>query len=189
MIYLRYVLLAVMTLVVACAHSPVQIDVDPELTVEESQAGSDAALQFKVVDQRSTKAIGSRGGVYDESALITASNDVAAAMAEDLVEGFKKTGFTLSDEAPTTVTVVLRELSFTTPNKNYVSDVEVTAVVAVKASRENLNYESNYNTTTRHRFVTPPGEKKTAEVMNAVLSQSLSRLFADQKMMSFLSAR
>ena len=77
----------------ACALSPQMIDVTPKPEVVTRNAGNNEAVSVTTVDQRSRPEFGTRGGVYGETSLLRASNDMSGAITLAVRQGLQQQGF------------------------------------------------------------------------------------------------
>ena len=61
------------------------------------------------------------------------------------------------------------------------------AVLALEVSHQGASYGGRYKTSAEHVLATTPDQAKSEELVNALLSQTLERLFADPQLQAFLS--
>lgn len=58
---------------VGCAYSPQQLSPQPKLTTQLAPVGHGQPVSVRVVDGRPSPTLGSRGGLYPETALVSVS--------------------------------------------------------------------------------------------------------------------
>ena len=78
---------------VACAYTPQNTVIDPEIDLVESKEGFGSTVYVKVVDERPDKGLGHRGGAYGKGAPITTDQDMESLILEKLLYGLAKKGF------------------------------------------------------------------------------------------------
>ena len=77
----KTLLLITLSLLVACAYSPQQITINPSVDTSAEDYGLGRSVQIVVEDHRAVKELGSRGGVYKDTSLITIGNSITEAIA------------------------------------------------------------------------------------------------------------
>ena len=72
--------LSLSVLVAGCAVSPQTITIVPQTNLSGPFYGQGRTLTIEVEDRRASSVLGSRGGVYESSSVITIANDINAAL-------------------------------------------------------------------------------------------------------------
>ena len=107
-------LLAMASLTLAgCVHSPQQLSPQPVLNTQLAAVGRGQPVVVRVVDGRPSPTLGSRGGLYPETALISVTGqDVLPKLQAQAEAAVRLLGFTPSPNAPGApqLTITLAEL-------------------------------------------------------------------------------
>ncbi len=181
--------LILVSFMAACAYSPQQINVSPVITTATESYGAGRGLTVSVEDARINKEIGSRGGAYKDTSLITVNNNLEEAIkrvskAELAVQGFNVN--TTEAGAPN-VKVVIKTLDYEMPKQTVGKTINLEAVMQVVATAGNETFTGNYKTNSSQETAMTPSMAKNEEMINSLLSKTLARLFSDPKLKAFLS--
>lgn len=175
-------------LLTACALSPQQVTIAPTLEPNKSNIGEGRTLSVEVVDARESDTIGSRGGMYKSTSLITPANDMPAAIREAAVRQFRDMGYVVqaAPGASADIRLFVDTLSYSDPETSAVGfDVALESVLRVEAHQNGDTYTGRYQVKTTKTYATVPGRQRNEEMVNEVLSAALQRLFNDPKLLAF----
>lgn len=171
----------------ACAHSPLQIQVRPQVEVAPNNIGAGRTISVRGVNKLPGGGLGSLGGVYADTSQVTVANDVEGAMADTLREGFTKWNFRPVDSnAEVQVVASLTGLSYNSPNKLVTSKVDTSAEVQLAVTIGGATYYGNYRSRGEDRSLIKPNREEVESRVNGLLSTTLQRAFADEKLKNFL---
>lgn len=176
-------------MVSSCAQfSPQQISLSPAIEADNLIQGA-GSLSLEVVDDRSDAVIGSRGGSYPETSIITAQPKVVDVVSSLASQVFERSGFEVTNTFPEQqVTLRVVELSYVTePAKASIRKNTATAAIAVEVTNDNQVYRNNYRTTRFIETLGYPSEEENEELINSVLEAVLQRLFSDRELEAFLN--
>jgi len=187
-------LVSVTLLQVACALSPQQITIKPEITVPVSSYGNGQEISVRVEDQRSSTVIGMRGGVYGDSNTIEIGNDhkteIAFAVSNSLSRwGFKSqvsAGDADSSKDAAQFLLMINKLTYTPDSNPAVGKVNITAVVSVEIKQHGRVYHGDYEASGEMGYVTVPSEERNNAQINTVFNLALQKIFDDQALIKFL---
>ncbi|MFT5578510.1 MAG: putative lipoprotein [Paraglaciecola psychrophila] len=181
--------LVLLLVTVACAYSPQQLTLRPTINSSLERYGNSRSLTIEVVDQRSDKTLGTRGGVYEQTSIITLANSLEQTIAQAATAQFASQGFVLNslDGQPITVKIIIDKLSYDVPADSLVKKVLLAASLRVEASTAAATYQGQYQSESEHPTVVTPTMKKNEKIVNQLLSATLLRLFEDPKLKAFLS--
>ena len=113
--------LSLSLLIGGCAVSPQSIVLSPQTILSGPTYGQGRALTVNIEDRRSNSVLGSRGGVYESSSVITISNDITGALMIAAQASTAQLGFDGSSaSAPAQLTLILEELTYDTKTKGLV---------------------------------------------------------------------
>ncbi|MHC6227341.1 YajG family lipoprotein [Pseudomonas sp. X10] len=181
---LLFGLIAVASLsLVGCAHSPQQLSPQPKLTAQLAPVGHGQPVVVKVVDGRSSQALGTRGGLYPETSTITVSgNDILPKLQAQAEAAVRLLGFTPTANANNApqLTVTLAELKYQSPKEGlYVTEATIGATFRADVSNATRRYSGRYGASLDQRFGMAPNQETNTKLVGDVLSDALTRLFKD----------
>lgn len=181
--------LAIVVAVAGCALSPQQITLAPQVKVPSSLTGSGQTIYLQVVDARQNQAFGSRGGVYSQTSLITARNDVIQAVGDAVGNALSQAGYNVDRsgvEGTPTMTVYVDDISYTSPNQNYVSDIRLKSAMRAEIRTQNETYTGTYKTTGEQRVMKAPEEAENARIINELVGRTITRMLEDPRLIDYL---
>lgn len=178
---------------VGCANSPQQLTPEPKLTTQLAPVGHGQAVSVRVVDGRPSPTLGSRGGLYPETALISVNaQDVLPKLQAQAEAAVRLLGFTPSANAPGApqLTITLAELKYQSPKDGlYVTEAAIGATFKSDVSAGTRRYSGRYGASLNQRFGMSPNQETNTKLVSDVLSDALTRLFKDPSIGSLLSAQ
>lgn len=190
MILTRFLpLLGVALFVAGCAVSPQQVAVEPRTDESfPSAASSGISVNVLVRDTRETAELGSLGGTYPESSMLTASNnitgDIQALLAGKLVDA----GYDVVTEgARFQLRVDLRELSYERDSSGVGSEVRVVADLLARIEEGSAYFENTYIERQSQTRATRPTAEDNKMFVEETLNASLDRLVRSQRLNEFLA--
>lgn len=185
----RLAFLLLPALLAGCGLSPQRIDIQPQPKVASQNLGHNQPVAVKVVDDRDNATLGTRGGVYKDTALIRAANDVPTAIAKAVRQGLQAQGFNAYNpgQGATDLTLHLKTLEYVPESGLVVNQVKTHAVIEGVATRKNLTHKGTYRSEVTFDMPMTPSANRNRKMINEVLNRTLSRLLADPKMLSFLA--
>lgn len=179
-------------LLAACAQSPQQVTLAPSFAEPAEKIASGQPVHARVSDGRSTKVLGSRGGAYRETALITLENSLSLAVQPVVKARLKEMGFEVDSLSVDTVDlhIIFETLVYNHPETDTVGhDMEMRAVVKVEATRQDKRYEGRYRVKRSEKFFNAPSEPHNTELVNSLVVDVLDSMLADGQLQSFLLGR
>lgn len=179
----------VLLLVSACALSPQVIDISPTLRHEtSSNLDSKNTITIHVNDSRPSSLLGSRGGVYNETALLTTNPDMTNNIRATLIDAFKTIGYSVSDNTTATgLNVSISEFTYNNQKKTAVNSISVRAVIKVECRNSRYTMNNEYTITDGKDFIKPPSKRENATIVNATMNTALNKIFEDEKLFSCLN--
>jgi len=184
--------LGCLLLPVACAWSQQQVALAPVVNVAPSAEGNHIEVAVRVVDERNTLSLGRRGNEDIQGAEITASQDVALVVRQQVVDGLRKKTFTpveYNETADPRLTVEIRLLEYSTSKGFWSGGVHIRSALKVSAYRSGKTYERMYRNEKEERVMIVPTADTNEQWINEVLSNTLQDLFRDRDLFSFLASR
>jgi len=180
--------LSLSVLMTGCAVSPQSIVINPQTTISGPSYGQGRAIAINIDDRRSSSVLGSRGGVYESSSLITISNDINGALLLAAQDAATQLGFDGSSSSPlATVTLILDELSYDTQTQNLINTITINAKISLITTVNGSSHTGHYQTQRSHKLPNLPDAQKNQEIISEALSTSLGRGFSDISLANFLA--
>ena len=178
---------------VGCANSPQQLSPQPKLTTQLGPVGHGQPVSVRVVDGRPSPTLGSRGGLYPETALISVTGqDVLPKLQAQAEAAVRLLGFTPSANAPGApqLTITLAELKYQSPKEGlYVTEAAIGATFKSDVTAGTRRYSGRYGASLNQRFGMSPNQETNTKLVSDVLSDALTRLFKDPSIGSLLSSQ
>ncbi|MEW5249347.1 YajG family lipoprotein [Microbulbifer sp. 2201CG32-9] len=172
---------------VACAHSPVQVDLRPQVTVAPESIGAGRTISIRGVNQLQGSGLGSLGGVYASDSQVQLANNVEQAMADTLRDGFTQWSFQpVADDADVQIVASLTSLRYSSPDKLITTEVDTSAGVQLQVTIGGATYYGSYRSSGRDRNLIKPDRDEVEARINGLLSATLQRAFEDEKLKNFL---
>ena len=183
---LSLMLLAGVVLLTGCAQSPQQLQLNPRVQAATLGAGT-AVVTVQSRDDRGTARVGSRGGVYANSSLITTPQDFAQRLADAYATALQQSGaVTVASSAPLQMTVALNKFTISTPQRRVLPEISYSAQISVDAVREGQRRSYRYSVTQTHKLPQIPDDAKNQQLVDSLFNELLRRAIADEELNQFI---
>lgn len=187
---LLFPLLAALVFATGCAVSPQQINIEPRSEATFAGSGAGTSVNLQVRDNRGTNSLGSLGGTYPETSMLTTSNDVAADLNNLLRQKLTNAGYVVTaNNADFNLVVSLNELSYEYATAAVVAR-EVQTVVELAFRAENasgMSYrEGRFRTPSTQPRATRPTPEENKQFLEEALTETIDRLLAHQPLVEFM---
>ncbi len=174
----------------ACAYSPQQIQIAPDLGVTAKRYGQGMPVTVVARDERSAQVIGSRGGVYAQTSTISISNNLTQAVEQSATARLAAQGFSVNGtEQGTLMTLFVDEIAYDVIDNTIPKEIKMEVVMRVELENDGRTLTNRYKTEAEHRLLASPNAEKNQKMVNDLLSQTMTRVFEDPKVMAFLSGQ
>lgn len=192
----KWLLAMLLPIVLAgCALSPQTVTLTPLVDVGMPFTGHGRALELTVTDDRGQTVIGSRGGIYGDTALLTPRTDIAQTLRQALAERLSAAGFQVrpaQTTAPASLNVSLRQLHYQIGNPagpagSLLNDVRVEAVLEATARRDEQSRSAQYRASSVRRVLGYPSEADNEAMINESVDQTLRQLLQDPALLQLLA--
>ncbi|MCG3144465.1 MAG: hypothetical protein HONDAALG_01895 [Gammaproteobacteria bacterium] len=183
------VALLVAWLLTGCALSPQTVPLQPVLAIDESDIGQGRTVALDAVDHRADQTLGTRGGVYRDSATISTVDDVAAALRRSMADALGAQGFRVLDAgAPADfgMTVGLEALSYRAYGDPVVRTVEIAAKVSNVITRGDQRYAASAGVSDTRNVLRAPAPEDNEAYVNDTLARALEKLLNDPRYLEFV---
>lgn len=192
-VFLSLRTIAVVTLLglaaASCARSPQVVILSPVLTGPPGKIDLPRTVELSVRDDRASKVIGSRGGVYAATSTISTEDDIAPGLTELLAKKLEQQGYTVvppGSGGEVKLRVELQELTYEMGG-SVLTEITLSSVVGVTCTKGGDTLTSRYRTNHREEFATVPDEEKNSKLINMVVAKSLDRMLGDEELRDFMS--
>ncbi len=186
------VLVLVSILMAGCAYIDQNLQVAPSVAVNKSDIGKGKKIALRIVDDREDETIGNRGtGYYGmKGAKITTSQDLVEVLRNSFVDNLKNIGFQAvgENEANTLLRVELRALSYDTSTGLWAgANIGKSTIKIIATDPVNKVYEKSYHSQKEVKTVFVGSQETNSKVINESLTETLTKIFADQELWNFLA--
>jgi len=175
-------------LVTACAQSPQRLNIQPTLSISGDAVGNGRAIIVSAADQRPNKVLGSLGGVYGSSATITIGNDIEQALTRATNGMLASQGYVVNSPDPNALqlNIVLEGLTYQPLDQAVGNAVKLTAVLRADVTKHGETFSGRYQSDSERRSVGKPDAEDNEQYINELLSDTLTRMFNDNRLRDFL---
>lgn len=186
---MRIALLAVVALLTACAQSPQRINVAPTLTMAGEMTGNGRAIIVSGSDQRASKVLGSLGGVYGGTATLSIGNNLEQALTQAANGLLAAQGYVVNSPDPSALqlTIVAEKITYEKLEQPVGHAVKLVATLRAEVTKGGETFSGRYTSESEKRSVGRPNAEENEEYVNELLSTTLKRMFADNRLNEFLT--
>lgn len=182
-----FMLLAVM---VACALSPQRVAIRPQIDPSGANAiGNEAAVSLQIVDNRPSRIIGTRGGIYASTSEISTVEDIRTPIRTELASALRTLGYKVVEDgqaADAELKILIDAIEYTNKGGTVTKSIETVATVRAVCKVGNREYTGRYRGMRTEKVLTVPDAEENEAMVNAALSQVLKRMLADQQLLEFM---
>jgi uncharacterized lipoprotein YajG len=183
-----FVVLSVLVVFCGCQSTPQEVNFSPTPDVVSSDAGKNATVAVRVIDDRLSKSLGSSDGTE-----ITGAQDLVAVVKQQVIDGLRKKGFNpvsiyYEEGKSPRLTVEIYQLEYSTLRGGGVAKFYIKGAVKALAVRADNAFERMYRTVNgEERIWTSPSAKDREQWINEALSDVLRQLLEDPELLRFLA--
>lgn len=174
----------------ACARSPQTVMLAPSLTGPPGQIASPRTVDLVVTDNRDSLVVGSRGGIYSETANITTEEDVRPGLRSALSRALEKQGYSVvapGSSADMKLAVDLQKLTYTTGGSGMLTEIKLSAAVGAACTKGGETISSRYETSQTRKMATAPDAAENSNMINQVLAKSIDEMLTDRELRDFMA--
>jgi len=173
------------TMLSGCSGLPAQnLDLHPDVVISQ-KLPANTQIQVLAVDNRPSALVGQRIDRLKNTAPLSLL-DAQEQMTHVVEHALEEMGITAFQPGEFTMTLYLDELTYNAKMKNLLQEVTATTSVRLKVEKDGQHYMGKYQTETTKSFVNTPTPADNEDLFNVLVSDTLSRAFADQKLMNFI---
>jgi uncharacterized lipoprotein len=178
----------VVVLAAGCAQSPQRINVQPVLSISGDAHGSGRPVIVSSTDQRPSKVLGSLGGVYGQTATITIGNSIEDALTRAANGLLASQGYVVNspDSSAAQLNIVVETIKYEPIEQPVGTAIKLTAVLRAEVTKQGETFTGRYQSESERRSVARPDAEDNEKYVNDLLSDTLVRMFADNRLRDFL---
>lgn len=183
---------AVLLAFIGCAQSPQQIHVAPVFSPALESVGGDRPVHVRVSDSRQNKVLGSRGGSYRDTALVTLENDLAQSLSSALATQLQSMGYNTDSLQADTVDLhlIVDSLVYDNIDTNGPAyNINMAVATRVEAVRGDDKYQGQYRIKRQQSFFSAPSEPHNSSIVNGLLTEVVVSMLNDEKLIAFVQGR
>lgn len=171
-----------------CAISPQSIILNPSVTVDQQNIGQGRSINLNVVDKRPTKALGTRGGIYSRTALVTIAGGPEEPIRQELAGVFSGYGFNVINaaNADLDLTIEIETLGYTMVGDQFPKVIKSNILLKAICTKTDSEFSSRYAANKEEEVLTTPTANQNERTINALVSKALSALVKDQRLLNFI---
>ena len=174
---------------VSCAETPQQVVVAPPLSTDNMINGQGQSIALTVTDEREDPVLGSRGGVYAETSVITLERNFEQKLQKQLTAKLTQHNFTIDPMSlETTWNVKLQELTYQVVKVDQLKDnIVIKGKLGFEINKANKTFTKSYGASRMQAVFSKPSDQKNSELINRVLADMIDAMLADQDVAGFLN--
>ncbi|WP_428240877.1 YajG family lipoprotein [Gynuella sp.] len=174
---------------VSCAETPQQISVLPPLATDNLIVGQGQSVALTVTDERADPVLGSRGGVYAETSVITLQPGFEKKLQEEISRKLAQRNFIIDPMSlEVTWQVKLLELSYEiVPVDQLKDNIVVKGKLGFEMNNANKTFTKSYGATRVQPMFGKPSDKKNSDLVNMVIADMVNAMLSDQQVADFLN--
>jgi uncharacterized lipoprotein len=170
-----------------CALSPQVVTIDPALSnPNDIVVATGTRFALLVSDTRKSEILGTRGGVYNDTAIVKTEGDITQKIRTHLTRLFETAGYIIDSSATTRMNIAIVDLTYQGYGENRISEVEVSAKISVTVSSPAGKISKNFNASHRQEVLKAPNENKNEEIINDIMSTVIQPLLDDKVLLDYI---
>lgn len=169
--------------------SPQAISLNPSVTVEKKDIGQSRSVDLKVVDERPSKVLGTRGGIYSDTALLTIDGGLEEPIRQELAGALSGYGFSVANAYETDIdmTVYVETLGYEISGEKYPKVIKNNILLRVECNKKGEKFTSKYSANVEEEVLITPLASQNEKMINKIVSKALSAVIEDEKLLNFLN--
>lgn len=186
----RLSVIVLMAALTACALSPQKVTIRPDIDLSDvNTVGNDATVSLETIDNRPSRVIGTRGGVYASTSEISTAEDIRTPIRTELTEALQQMGYQVvaSGQASDSVLKIFVDaIKYEVQEGNVTDVIEITVTLRAVCKAGKREYTGRYRSTRSREAMTKPKPEENEAMINATMSHVLKRVLTDQQLLEFM---
>ena len=159
----------------SCAVDPIRLSSPIGVPIAQNKVNG-LVVRVSIEDVRGTQVLGSRGGLYSETSLISTDASLIDQIGDNIILAMKTQGYALATQAPANVNVKLEELTYSVDEVNRTTkDSKVYASMSFYAEHSKGYIQKSYNVTLLQTTILLPTQKSIETLINDALIQVMQK--------------
>lgn len=185
---MRFTLALFMALfMVGCAKSPQQVPFQAQISTGGVQ-GSGESISLAIKDLRQSEVLGSRGGVYEGTSLITLQKGAIKDIEAFIKGRLEQAGFVFAEDIAANWSIKLDDLSYDVEKMSSVKEkVTVQCRMSIVITKGHSTFENSYSATSSEEVIGLATESKNVEIINRALNATLQSMLKDDEITRFMN--
>ncbi|MCJ8312906.1 MAG: hypothetical protein HRU38_11890 [Saccharospirillaceae bacterium] len=156
---------------VSCAVDPIRLSKPIGVPVAQNKVNG-LIVRVSIEDVRGSQVLGSRGGLYSETSLISTDVSLIDQIGDNIIQAMKTQGYQLQTKAPANLQVKLEELTYNVLEINRTTkDSKVFAKMSFYVEHSKGYIQKSFNVTLAQTTVFLPTQKSIESLINDALIQ------------------
>jgi uncharacterized lipoprotein YajG len=176
-----------------CALSPQSITLRPTLNIAIPALSQSRPLALTVLDERTQKAFGARGGIYATS-LITARTEVAQTLRRALTERLQSANFQVLEPSQITgqsaaLDVRIQQIDYRVTERivgGLLNEVRVAALFDATARNNGRLHHGEYQAIGTRQFNGYPNAAQNQALLNEIVGKALQGILSEPELLAVL---
>ena len=179
-IKIRLLVLSIVALVglMGCSPASLSYRLDPEVNNVQRLSNHAKLVSVSVTDNRQQKATAAEQDII----IASGPEDEAKVLRTLLIDNFKKNNFKIINNpllADLSIEIQIEQLEARINKSMFKSEVKVSSHLRLKAKKQSQSLEKLFKMNRNQEVANPPNELDVTGVVNQLLSNQLSSIFAD----------
>jgi len=167
--------------VVSCAVAPIRLTQPIGVPVAQNKVDG-LNVRVSIEDVRGTQVLGSRGGLYSETSLISTDASLIDQIGDNIISAMKTQGYLLATKAPANVEVKLEALTYDVNEVNSTTkDSKVFAQMSFYVEHTKGYIQKSYNVTLEKTTILLPTQKSIEALINDALIMVMQKGLDDSE--------
>ena len=184
----KILFLVIAMALVGCARSPQQISYQSATVDPAINPGDGIISRVTMVDGRNSTVIGTRGGAYKNTSVITLDVKALSRMRSYIQAQLLGTGFEFNTSGNNSVwEITMSRLSYDIKEVNAIKDkVEVSCELELLITLpDDTTYQNSYLSLVAEEVIGLPSDDKNAAIVNRAINGAIAELLADTAISEF----
>ena len=177
-------------IIASCALSPQIIVINPDVYVEKSSVATrPVKLHLDVIDGRSSKFIGKRGGIYEETSDISTDANMTASLERNLATALNSLGYAVARKDETSdavLTVRINKIDYNIDKEKVLYKVETKVEIQAICRKGSREFTGGYSAIRKKEYVNVPSMGQNETIVNEAIGVTLQAMLNDKELFSFI---
>ncbi|MEH6627871.1 MAG: YajG family lipoprotein, partial [Motiliproteus sp.] len=162
-------------------------EIDPDIKINQHINVAHTAT-LDIEDRRPQNPLGTRGGVYATTSFIYPSQPLEQGLRPAAIHALQQLGLTTEGLSPKPIGINLYidELSYLAESSSLTVTVTLNCRISAEINKADRSHQGNFKSSKTYSYVKSPNEEENRKIINEILSETMTRVFNDEKLISFI---